>query len=154
MKSCQCLLLLSYPLSNRKISVLRWSGSGCGSQRLKPPCATCKSSFSEDGKKKKEKKSHNVFFAVSHFCFFVRSIIEGLCHCPRCYLSLLWLLSSHHVVPQDLLWPPAAQALNAWPKPSPNSLRIWEEHPEGFIAGCAAFVSMVLHPIAGIRWLL
>lgn len=32
------------------------------------------------------------------------STLTGLCPCPSPHLSLLWLFSSHHVVPQDLLF--------------------------------------------------
>lgn len=80
-------------------------------------------------KKKRKKKSHNISSGVSHSRLASLSLL-WLQACvpvptltfPNPYLSLLWFFSSHHVVPQDLLF---------WPKSSPNSLRIWGDCPWG-----------------------
>lgn len=144
-KTSQRLLLISYPLSDWSTS-----GSGCDSQSLRPPCATFKPFSGEKKIKIIIIKSHKYFLCcfIQSSCFFVPSMITGLCPCPSPYLLLLWLLTCHQAVPQDLRFQLLRHLV---PHQSLPLILSGSEGSVlgGVVAGCAAFASVVLPPIAG-----
>lgn len=121
-KSAQCLLLISYPCSDRHLcACLGWVRMWLTS--LLPPNPSLVKL------KKRKRKTYNISSGVSH-SFLASLSLLWLQACvpvptltfPNPYHLLLWFFSSHHVVSQDLLF---------WPKSSPNSLRIWGDCPGG-----------------------
>lgn len=147
-ESSQRLLLISHPLSDRATSVLGWSGgwsgSGCGSQSLRSPCATFKPFPGE--KIKKQTKNHKICIILSAVS---RSILASLCllWLQTCALVLAFTFlcsgSSHPTMwlTQDLLFQPLRHLVPA------QSLSLILSGSEGSVLGdvivdCAAFVSV------------